>query len=62
MIYSPRYEQVKRGLEKRVVDPCWRIDYELGENLKDNSLLYVDDSGTVVINAVDGRQNKYTMG
>ncbi len=62
MVYSPRYEQADHELERRTIDPCWRIDYELSENLREQPLLYNDDDGTIFINAIDGRENKYPRG
>lgn len=62
MVYSPRYEQANETLKRRVVDPCWRIDYQLSEELMNNATVAIKDDGTVLINAVDGRENKYAMG
>ena len=62
MVYSPRYEQANPSLERRVIDPCWRIDYQLSEELMNNATVAVTDDGTILINAVDGRENKYPRG
>lgn len=62
MVYSPRYDQARVELERRIVDPCWRIDYELNDELKNNATVALYDDGTILINAVDGRENKYPRG
>lgn len=62
MVYSPRYEQAGTHLKRRIVDPCWRIDYQLSDELKENATVAYHNDGTVLINAVDGRENKYPRG
>lgn len=62
MVYAPRYLQVDPELEIRTIDPCWRIDYVLSEKLLlEQPALYYNDDGTIMINAVDGKENKFMM-
>ena len=60
MVYSPRYDQANETLERRIIDPCWRIDYEMNEEIrkKHYGRYYLDD-GTIMINAIDGKVNQY---
>ncbi len=57
LVYSPRSEQLK--LKKQTINPCWRIDYEMDEKLLHELERFRDDDGTMLINAVDGRETKY---
>ena len=52
MVYSYRRSSGGKGLEQRFADPCWRIDYRLGETF--GSLRRAEDPGTVIIDAIDG--------
>lgn len=62
MVYSPRYAQVSEDLERKTIDPCWRIDYELPEEWFEKFYnLYYRDDGTILINAIDGQENKYSI-
>lgn len=58
MVYSPQYKKVGEDLEQKTIDPCWRIDYELSEEMK-NLSGFLDDDLTVMINAVDGKIATY---
>lgn len=61
LVYSPRAKQIMPDLEQRVIDPCWRIDYQLSEDfIKRNPNDYETDDGTILINAVDGRENLWS--
>ncbi len=54
MVYSPRIEQLETD---KTVDPCWRIDYELSQELLRSNHKFDDNDGTIMINAVDGTEN-----
>ncbi len=61
MVYSPGYDQANETLERRTIDPCWRIDYELTDEIFEKyQTLYYEDDGTILINAKDGKENKYS--
>ena len=60
LVYSPIYEKVSKDMAEgnRVIEPCWRIDYTLSEELKDRYQFKENDKGTIFINAVDGKVSK----
>lgn len=58
LVYSPRNKQVDKENETKVINPCWRIDYAIDEDKMTLDQLQSDD-GTILINAVDGRETEY---
>ena len=52
LVWSYRRTGGGKGLEKRFADPCWRIEYELGESF--SRMRRLSDPGIVFIDAVDG--------
>lgn len=61
MVYSPEYAKMGQYLERRTIDPCWRIDYKVSESMK-YSLGYWSDDWTMMVNAIDGSIVKWGIG
>ena len=59
LVYSPRYEMVNNELERKMIEPCWRFEYALSENVSTERLQYHDIDGTIFMGAKDGSIFKY---
>ena len=60
MVYSPEGPKILNELEKKTMEPCWRIDYVLSDKVKATPG-YMYDDWTRMISAIDGRQVKYSV-
>lgn len=60
LVYSPRAKQILPNLEQRIIDPCWRIDYQLSDDLLKRNPKFETDDGTLMINAIDGKENRWS--
>ncbi len=58
LVYSPRGENMSVLKFEKIVNPCWRIDYQLSDEIKESYGLSKDD-GTLLIDAVDGRETSF---
>ncbi len=62
LVYSPRIQDIQNGTRKKKVPLCWRIDYHFSEAVWENNPdLWVLDLRTILIDAVDGTQVKYSL-
>lgn len=54
MVYFRERKKILPEVKRKVIDPCWRVDYEVSEE-KNKNPGYGSDDWTVIINAMDGR-------